>query len=124
MSWRWVVSLLLVAGLAGGCSKKDEEKTAGEKLVEPGIGTRFVCPNPLAPRRYLVVQAGTDAEAVYRASNLPIFLPDYVVFDERFKSNPPRLVLGRAGALESGFFTEEWRLPGTDGPAVARQATP
>mgnify|MGYP007010886759 CR=1 FL=1 len=47
----------------GGVLRDRVLELRGEKLVEPGIGTRFVCPNPLAPRRYLVVQAGTDAEA-------------------------------------------------------------
>ena len=81
------------------------------RLTEKDIGAKFICPNPLRPDRYLVVLAGLSAEAVERGGTLPLFLPDYIVFDRHFKDPVQRMVLGRRKAVELGFFTEEWKLP-------------
>jgi predicted esterase len=82
-----------------------------KKLTGKDIGARFICPNPLRPDRYLVVQAGLSAETVSRGGNLPTFLPDYVVFDGRFRDPVQRMVMIHQDAVELGFFSEDWRLP-------------
>ena len=84
----------------------------GEKRFStPDVGARFISPNPLRPDGYVVVQAGVSAEAVERGGNLPIFLPDYVIFDKRFRHPSPRMVFGGLPIIESGYFTESWMLP-------------
>jgi poly(3-hydroxybutyrate) depolymerase len=76
------------------------------------VGTRFIYPNPLAPDRYLVVQAGTTPGAVLAGNNLPDFLPDYVVYDDTVTSKRARGVFRRgAGPIAEGFFDDRWRLP-------------
>lgn len=72
MSWRWVVSLLVVAGLAGGCSKKDEEKAAGEKRVEPTAAEAASLPAPaeLPPGVMGWVAAGNPAGLMRRIEKL------------------------------------------------------
>ena len=86
-----------------------------KKLTHPSVGARFVCPNPLNPDRYLVVQAGVSVNAVERAGVLPVFLPDYVVFDARFKEASQKVVLGNRRTIESGFFNKEWTLSPQEG---------
>ena len=83
----------------------------GERLTEAGIGAKFVCPNPLRPEKYLVVQTGLSASAVEKAGFLPMFLPDYLVFDNRFTSTSQKMALGTQPVVETGFFTEMWQLP-------------
>jgi predicted esterase len=83
----------------------------GEKLEGDGVGARFVCPNPLAPDRYLVVAAGTTAEAVERGGRLPIYLSDYIIYDGETTQRKAFMILGGRPEIETGFFTEGWRLP-------------
>jgi hypothetical protein len=73
-------------------------------------GTRFIAPNPLAPNRYLVVQAGNSAAAVAAGNNLPDFLPDWVVYDERAARSRPRGIFGRTPPVAEGFFDESWHI--------------
>ena len=82
-----------------------------QRLTHPSTGAKFICPNPLNPNRYLVVQAGLSADAVERGGVLPIFLGDFVVFDNRFTHRIRKVVFGRQPLIETGFFTESWRLP-------------
>ncbi|MCU0660880.1 MAG: prolyl oligopeptidase family serine peptidase [Myxococcota bacterium] len=81
------------------------------QLTEPEVGARFICPNPLMPSKYLIVQAGLSAEAVVKGGYLPIYLADYVVWDKRMQARLSTQVLGRNPEVESGFFTEHWKLP-------------
>jgi predicted esterase len=83
----------------------------GERMQRAGLGARFVCPNPLAPDRYLVVAAGTSAEAVERGGRLPIYLSDYIIYDEQTTRRKAFMILGGRPEIETGFFTEEWKLP-------------
>jgi hypothetical protein len=83
----------------------------GRRLSGGRIGARFVCPNPLQPTRYLVVQAGTDAAAVEEGGKLPIYLGDYVVYDRSTVAKKAFMILGGRREIESGFFTETWELP-------------
>jgi hypothetical protein len=85
------------------------------RLTDPSVGARFVCPDPLAPDRYLVVNAGVSAAAVEQgARNLPIYLPDYIVYDRRTTQRRTSMHLGRLQEIEMGFFTEGWELPEPD----------
>ena len=102
----------------------DRLELRGLPLTGKDIGAKFICPNPLRPNRYLVVLAGLSADAVERGGNLPLFLPDYIVYDRSFKDPVQRMVFGRRKAMELGFFTEEWKLPPlsqTDKEAPASQ---
>lgn len=82
----------------------------GRKLEGPGLGARFICPNPLAPSQYLVVQAGTTAQAVEHGSMLPIYLADYIVYNARTTRRQAFMILGHRREVETGFFTEDWKL--------------
>jgi hypothetical protein len=83
----------------------------GERLTGRGLGARFVCPNPLAPDRYLVVAAGTTAEAVERGGRLPLYLADYIIYDNQTTQKRAFMILGSRPEIETGFFTEDWKLP-------------
>ncbi len=83
----------------------------GRRLAGWQVGARFVCPNPLEPTRYLVVQAGVDAEAVEEGGKLPIYLGDYIVYNHATVARKAFMVLGGRKEIESGFFTETWELP-------------
>ncbi|MCK9459099.1 MAG: prolyl oligopeptidase family serine peptidase [Proteobacteria bacterium] len=90
---------------------EDYLELRGERLEGRGVGARFVCPNPLAPDRYLVVCAGTTAEAVERGGRLPIYLADYIVYDDQTTRKRAFMILGGRPEIETGFFTEDWKLP-------------
>ena len=83
----------------------------GKKISGWGVGARFVCPNPLAPSRYLVVAAGTSADAVEQGGRLPIYLGDYIVYNYLTTKRRAFMVLGGRKEIETGYFTERWRLP-------------
>jgi hypothetical protein len=75
------------------------------------VGVRMIFPNPLAENmRCLVVQAGLTTAGVQAGNRLPDFVPDYVVYDGREIRERPRLVFGRSGPIEQGFFDAHWRL--------------
>ena len=81
------------------------------RLESKSVGTRFIVPNPLAPDRYLVVQAGNTAAAVAAGNNLPDFLPDYVVYDENTTARRPRAIFTRRyQPVIAGYFDNTWRL--------------
>jgi len=83
----------------------------GEKVSGWGVGARFVCPNPLAPQRYLVVAAGVTAEAVESGGRLPLYMADYMVYNKQTTSKKAFMILGGRKEIETGYFTEDWRLP-------------
>jgi len=90
---------------------EDFLEVRGERVKGAGLGARFVCPNPLAPDRYLVVAAGTTAEAVERGGRLPIYLADYIIYDDQTTRKRAFMILGSRPEIETGFFTEDWKLP-------------
>ncbi len=75
------------------------------------VGARFVCPNPLEPSSYLVVAAGQNAKAVEAGERLPIYLGDYIVYNGMTTRNRAFMILGGRREIETGFFTEDWKLP-------------
>jgi hypothetical protein len=81
---------------------KDEYDAANNVAV-------LICPNPLNPKRYVVLNSGfTFREYDYLNNARQISkLPDYAVIDVR---TPPSPRLPGAVAA-AGFFDEHWRLP-------------
>jgi len=95
------------------------EDAIGLRKVElrgRGVGARFVCPNPLAPNHYLMVQAGVDAAAVESGGRLPIYMGDYLVYDHRTTKLKAFMILAGRDEIETGFFTEDWQLPAAPPP--------
>jgi hypothetical protein len=93
----------------------DGAVVAGKTRYEgDDVGVRFIHPNPLAPDRYVIVQAGVTVEAVRDGHKLPDFLPDYLVYDGRTTRRKLRLVTGGQRPLDMGYFDSRWRLPGGD----------
>ncbi len=89
----------------------------------PGVGTRFIAPNPEAHDRYVIVQAAPTLAGVQAGNRLPDFVADYVVYDARSTQSRPRLVFdSRRKPLAEGFFDNHWSVPtasaagGTDAP--------
>lgn len=83
----------------------------GEKLTHRSAGARFLCPNPVAPNQYLIVAAGNTAQAVEQGGNLPIYLGDYIVYNQQTTKKRAFMLLGKRPEIETGFFTENWQLP-------------
>ncbi len=86
------------------------------------LGVRFIHPNPDAPTRYVVVQAGTTVASVLRGHNLPDFLPDWVVYDQRTAARRARLISGRNAQRAMGYFDRFWRVADDDAVPLATQA--
>ena len=84
---------------------------SGERFQGNDVGARFVYPNPLAPRRYVLVHTGVTTGAVEKTRNLPDFVPDYVVYDRTTTGSRSRLIAGRNRQLAAGHFDRFWRLP-------------
>ncbi|MDD9932616.1 MAG: extensin family protein [Myxococcales bacterium] len=98
----------------------------GDRRIDAdGVGVKLIHPNPLAPERYVVVQAAPTTAAVRAGNRLPDFLPDYVVYDKRSTRKRPRLVFTQANMPPAlGYFDRHWRLPrehasGGSGPGDA-----
>jgi len=86
-----------------------------------GVGAKFVYPNPLSPERYVIVQAGPTIDGVNGGHNLPDFLPDYVVYDNKTTRSRPRLLFAAGQRpLTFGYFDTQWRLD----PSHQRSALP
>jgi hypothetical protein len=58
----------------------------------------------------VVVQGSNDAGAVVAGNNLPDFLPDYVIYDERTTGSRPRLLSGGNRPLLQGYFDRFWQV--------------
>lgn len=101
----------------------------GRRFEGNDIGARFIYPNPLSPRSYVVVQTGVTPEAVMAGHNLPDFLGDYAVYDGIGTRTRQRLIFHPSVPRASGFFDASWRLPGAasagadDGPTDTGLAT-
>lgn len=91
----------------------------GRRFEGPDVGIRYIYPNPLSPRSYVIVQTGVSPEAVMAGHNLPDFLGDYAVYDGSATRVRQRLIFHPSVPRASGFFDSHWQLPG-----VLAQATP
>jgi hypothetical protein len=105
-----------------------EAISLGEKrFAGPGVGVKLIHPNPLAPTRYVIVQAATTTAGVEGGNRLPDFLPDYVVYDASTTFSRPRLVFDRKHTpLAMGYFDRNWKLadptraePAPDAPTAS-----
>ena len=82
--------------------------TAGKSRIDaPGGILTLICPNPLNPDRYIVLNSGfTYREYAYlnNARQIPM-LPDWAIID---LTTPPNAV--RPGRIfDAGFFGEDWK---------------
>ncbi len=71
----------------------------------------LIYPNPLNPRRYVVLNSGftfREYDYLNNARQVPK-LPDYAVLDIRTAPTAQQ----PGGIVTAGFFDEEWKLPGT-----------
>jgi len=88
----------------------DEGVQVGKQTFKPdGHALVLICPNPLNPKRYVVLNSGftfRDYDYLNNARQIPR-LPDYAVID---LSKPPNAAAPGAIAT-AGFFDEEWKLP-------------
>jgi hypothetical protein len=88
-------------------------RLGGKELSGTNIGATFVYPNPEAPSWYLRVVGGTTAGSYALLRDLPRYMPDYLVYDERIavKGRRHLPVLGKDRAfVAGGYFDERWRL--------------
>jgi pimeloyl-ACP methyl ester carboxylesterase len=105
-----------IAPAAGGV------RLGGEVIPGPGLALRVVYPNPLAPDRLVVMNAGSDrAGLALLASMRTVYagagLPDFMIYDAGVRR------LGWGGVVAAGFFDSDWgidhgllyRRPGQEG---------
>ncbi|MGD8858602.1 MAG: extensin family protein [Myxococcales bacterium] len=92
--------------------EEDAVVAGNDRFDGKGVGVKMIHPNPLAPERYVLVQAAPTLDGVDRGHRLPDFLPDYVIYDARSTTSRPRLSF-RAGREPPahGYFDHHWRLP-------------
>ncbi len=94
-----------------------------ERYTGKEVGTRFIYPNPLAPERYVIVQAAVTTAGVAAGNQLPDFIPDYVVYDQRATRTRSRLVFdSNHPPLALGVFDQQWRLDPTHTQSAMRAA--
>ncbi len=104
----------VLARVAGALPIQIEEDAVvvGNQRFEGEAGVRFVYPNPLAPERYVIVQAATSPGLVRSGNRLPEFSPDFVVYNARMlRGQQRRISSRRQPALLQGHFDDQWRLP-------------
>ncbi len=83
----------------------------GKRFTGPGLGATFIYPNPEARGRYLRVVGGTSERSYKLFEMLPVYQPDYLVFDEGVATKHPKPVLGKGRSLlAGGSFDERWQL--------------
>ncbi|MDH7568463.1 MAG: hypothetical protein QHJ73_02590, partial [Armatimonadota bacterium] len=105
--------------------------TGNRAYAGPSVNYTLVAPNPLNPRRYVVVSRGYLSSRIDPVKNspstvgkdleaLPFYWPDYVVWDGARKPSrtvqAPFVYLPET-YLEAGFFDEGWKLD-EDPPAT------
>jgi enterochelin esterase-like enzyme len=92
--------------------ESDAVVVGNQRYTDKGVGTKFIYPNPLNPKRYVIVQAAPTLDAVKAGYNLPDFLPDYVVYDAKSTRSRPRLIFPAAPPA-LGYFDTAWRIDET-----------
>jgi predicted esterase len=84
----------------------------GDMLHRGGdLGFKLIYPNPISPDRYVLVSAGVHAHAARWANWLPLWVPDYIVYDQRTVAPRWGKMLAGRPAIEAGTFDRDWRLP-------------
>jgi hypothetical protein len=59
----------------------------------------------------VLVSAGVHAHAARWANWLPLWVPDYIVYDQRTVAPRWGKMLAGRPAIEAGTFDRDWRLP-------------
>jgi poly(3-hydroxybutyrate) depolymerase len=70
----------------------------------------FVHPNPLNPKRYVLVYTAVSARGLFHVGHLPGLLPDWIVFDGSSWGRIGGLALGQRRVHAAGFFDRAWRI--------------
>ncbi len=123
----WIIAHLsdrLPIRLAPAASGAVRAQCGGAVYTGDHVNYLFVAPNPLAPRRYVVVARGYLSSDIdpgrFGARNvgkdleaLPFYWPDYVIWDAR--REPGRTVQDPLRYLpdtfiEAGYFNEQWQM--------------
>ncbi len=91
----------------------DAISVGGRRYEGDAVGTVFIAPDPESSSRGVLVISGTTLLGLWRSTNLPDLLPDYVVYDEHIEPARRRFAAGGTGAtyLEAGFFGMDWSVP-------------
>ncbi|MFQ6078696.1 MAG: prolyl oligopeptidase family serine peptidase, partial [Thermodesulfobacteriota bacterium] len=76
---------------------------AGQRYAKKDVGLAMVYPNPLNPKRYILLFAGNSSQALNDLDKLPRPQPDYVIFNEATKQEGGKY-------LQAGFFDSNWEL--------------
>jgi hypothetical protein len=67
----------------------------------------MIYPNPLNPKRYVVLNSGFTFRGFGSNADQTPKLPDYAIVDV----NTPPSTLAPGSIVEAGFFGERWELP-------------
>ena len=75
------------------------------------VALSFIYPNPLNPKRYIVVHTGTTVKALKGAITLPQLLPDYVIYDSSKAKRSRGYIFGNdRPIIDGGFFDTNWQF--------------
>jgi hypothetical protein len=80
-----------------------------EEVSGKGLAVEFIYPNPLNPKKFLLIRQGTNFESLkfstfFEAIHSGAGLPDFMIFDKEVKKK------GWAGVLCAGFFDADWKI--------------
>jgi hypothetical protein len=83
------------------------------------VGFKLIYPSPLSPERYVLVSAGVHAHAAAWANWLPLWTPDFMVYDQRTVAPRWGKMLAGRPAIAAGTFDRNWRLNGVEVPRAS-----
>ncbi|MCC9601340.1 hypothetical protein LOC67_12360 [Stieleria sp. JC731] len=86
-----------------------EKLVVGDQVYDPAnYAPVLCCPNPLNPKRYLVINSGMTFREFSNASNSRqiAMLPDYAVIDVTEEDDS----ITTGSIVQQGFFDEQWKL--------------
>jgi hypothetical protein len=79
-----------------------------EAIAAASVGVKMIYPNPLEQSKYVVVNTGTDGDALMALAQLPARFVDYAVIGRRHPQEPYQ-------CLRDGHFDQRWKLPAPRG---------
>ncbi|HIA02371.1 MAG TPA: hypothetical protein EYN66_10745 [Myxococcales bacterium] len=103
----------VLAALADQLPVKWEDNAlvmGGRRFEGSSINMSFIYPNPLAPHRYILVQAGVTGRGTWLSAWLPRWLPDFVVYDNGVSVQRGGRLMDKRKPLWAGYFDRSWRL--------------
>ena len=84
--------------------------TVGQRRhVGQDVGVVFIAPNPENPDAYVLVKAGVTWRGTRLSRHLPLFLPDYVVFDSKVAIQTGGRLMDRRPWRDGGFLDAGWQ---------------